>query len=238
MAGPGRRLRPLAGRRSGQGNRRSPAGARLPARARQRARAPARVPVSSAAEAEEQLAPGGRGRAADPAAVAWVAGAAGVLADPGIEVDPAWVVTAEDAALALGEPVVPARPLIQQPSPVGRMRGCRYQAASGLGSVSVFTAAGDLVGLLVRVNRRFGDPDQGVGDEAFLRGDTIVVIKGEIAASIRVQGDQVPDRVAALRRLASTAAGRLASTAAPRPDDFRAGLRGSPAPPGTSPGPS
>jgi hypothetical protein len=167
-----------------------------------------------------------------------MAGAAGVLADPGIGVDPARVVTAEDAALALGEPVGPARPLIQQPSPVGRMRGCRYQAASGRGSVSVFTAAGDLVGLLVRVNRRFGDPEQGVGDEAFLRGDTIVVIKGDIAASIRVQGDQVPDRVPALRRLVSTAAGRLASTAAPPPDGGRAGLRGSPAPPGTSPGPS
>jgi hypothetical protein len=110
------------------------------------------------------------------------------------------------------------------------------QAASGPGSVSVFTAAGDLVGLLVRVNRRFGDPDQGVGDEAFLRGDTIVVIKGGIAASIRVQGDQVPDRVAALRRLASTAAGRLASPAAPPPDGGRAGPRGSPAHLGRRPG--
>jgi hypothetical protein len=117
------------------------------------------------------------------------------------------------------------------------MRGCRYPAASGRGSVSVFTAAGDLVGLLVRVTRRFGDPGRGVGDEAFLRGDTIVVIKSDVAASIRVQGDQVPDRVAALRRLASTAAGRLASTAAAPPDGGRAGLR-SPALPGTSPGPS
>jgi hypothetical protein len=83
--------------------------------------------------------------------------------------------------------------------------------------VSVFTAAGDLVGLLVRVNRRFGEAVPGVGDEAFLRGDTIAVVRGKLAVSIRLQGGQVADRPAALRRLASTAAGRLAepSTQAP-----------------------
>jgi hypothetical protein len=120
----------------------------------------------------------------------------------------------EDAALALGEAVEAARPLVEQPLPVGRMRGCQYRAASGGGSVSVFTAAGDLVGLLVRVNRRFGEAVPGVGDEAFLRGDTIAVVRGKVAVSIRLQGGQVADRPAALRRLASTAAGRLAN---PRP---------------------
>jgi hypothetical protein len=102
---------------------------------------------------------------------------------------------------------------------MGRMRGCQYRAASGQGSVSVFTAAGDLVRLLVRVNRRFGDTVQGVGDQAFPRGDTIAVVRGEVAVSIRLQGDQVTDRPAALRRLAATAAGRLAepSTQAPEP---------------------
>jgi hypothetical protein len=73
------------------------------------------------------------------------------------------VVTAEDAGIALGEPVGPARALFQQPLPVGRMRGCQYQAVSGGGSVSVFTAAGDLVRLLVRVSQRFGDAVEGVG---------------------------------------------------------------------------
>jgi hypothetical protein len=127
------------------------------------------------------------------------------------------VVTEEDAALALGEAVEAARPLVEQPLPVGRMRGCRYRAASGGGSVSVFTAAGDLARLLVRVNRdlarllvrvnrRFGEAVPGVGDEAFLRGDMIAVVRGEVA-----------DRPAALRQLATTAAGRLAepSTQAP-----------------------
>ena len=142
---------------------------------------------------------------------------AGPAEGAGAGVDPARVVTGEDAALALGEAVEAARPLVEQPLPVGRMRGCQYRAASGAGSVSVFTAAGDLVRLLVRVNRRFGDAVQGVGDEAFLRGDTIAVIRGDVAVSIRLQGDQVADRPAALRRLATTAAGRLAepSTQAP-----------------------
>jgi hypothetical protein len=125
-------------------------------------------------------------------------------------VDPARVVAEEDAALALGEAVEAARPLVEQPLPVGRMRGCQYRAASGGGSVSVFTAAGDPVRPLVRVNRRFGEAVQGVGDEAFLRGDMIAVVRGEIAVSIRLQGGQVADRPAALRQLAMTAAGRLA----------------------------
>jgi Predicted membrane protein (DUF2207) len=150
-----------------------------------------------------------------PARGAPVAGVAETLADPGV--DPATVVTREDAALALGEAVEAARPLVEQPLPVGRMRGCQYRAASGGGSVSVFTAAGDLVRLLVRVNRRFGAAVPGVGDEAVLRGDMIAVVRGEVAVSIRLRGGQVADRPAALRRLAASAAGRLdePSTQAP-----------------------
>jgi hypothetical protein len=53
------------------------------------------------------------------------------------------VVTADDAGAALGEPVGPAKPLIEQPLPVGLMRGCQYAAVSGeRASVSVFIAAG------------------------------------------------------------------------------------------------
>ena len=72
----------------------------------------------------EQVATG-TARDGVPARGAWVAGAAGVLADPGA--DPATVVTEEDAALALGKAVEAARPLVEQPLPVGRMRGCQYR---------------------------------------------------------------------------------------------------------------
>jgi hypothetical protein len=86
--------------------------------------------------------------------------------------------------------------------------------------VSVFTAGGDLARLLAGVNRRLGDTVPG-GDEAFLRGDTITVARGDLAVSIRLQGDQVMDRSTALRRLAASAAGRLAdrATQAPAPPD-------------------
>jgi hypothetical protein len=172
-------------------------------------------PEGAGADMDVERVAAGADRDGVPAGDVWAAEVVGVLADPGV--DPARVVTGEDAALALGEAVEAARPLVEQPLPVGRMRGCQYRAASGGGSVSVFTAAGDLVGLLVRVNRRFGEAVPGVGDEAFLRGDTIAVVRGKVAVSIRLQGGQVADRPAALRRLASTAAGRLAepSTQAP-----------------------
>lgn len=142
----------------------------------------------------------------------WQAAVVGLLADPGVEVDPAMVVTAEDAGAALGEPVGPAKPLIEQPLPVGRMRGCRYAAASGeRASVSVFTAAGETVKLLTRMHRRFGEAVPGDGDQAWLRGDTIAVVCGEVMVSIRLQGRHVPDRPAALKRLAAAAAERLAA---------------------------
>ena len=67
----------------------------------------------------------------------------GALTFPQFET-PLLVVTGEDAALALGEAVEAVRPLVEQPLPVGRMRGCQYRAASGAGVVSVFTAAGRL----------------------------------------------------------------------------------------------
>jgi hypothetical protein len=136
----------------------------------------------------------------------------GLLADPGMGVDPATVVTADDAGAALGEPVGAAEALFEQPLPVGRMRGCRYAAASGeRASVSVFTAAGETVKLLSRVHRRFGEAVPGVGDQAWLRGDTIVVVRGDVMVSIRVQGRHVPERPVALKRLAAAADERLAA---------------------------
>jgi len=147
-------------------------------------------------------------------AVGWPAALVGLLAVSGLEVDPARVVTAEDAGVALGEPVGPVRPLIEQPLPVGGMRGCRYPAASGgRASVSVFTASGETVKLLARLHHRFGEAVAGVGDQAYLRGDTIVVVQGEVMVSIRLQGRHGPDRPAALKRLAATAAERLAAAA-------------------------
>jgi hypothetical protein len=88
------------------------------------------------------------------------------------------------------------------------------------------------------VNRRFGTTVPGVGDEAFLRGDAIAVIQGHIGVSIRLQGDRVADRTSALRRLAATAAGRLATAAGPSPDGGPTRLSDTPTPPEPASGPS
>jgi predicted membrane protein DUF2207 len=187
----------------------------------------------AAAPTLEPLPAAGPDRAAD--APAGLAPAAGAASDPpagAADPDPAELVTAEDAAAALGQAVGPARQVFQQPLPAGRLRGCQYRATSGRGTVSVFTAAGELAGLLARLNRRFG----GVGGEAVPHGDTVAVLRGDVAVSIRLQGDQVADRPAALRRLAATAAGRLAGLSDPLPDGDPAGPRGAPTPRGQASG--
>jgi hypothetical protein len=173
------------------------------------------------------------------AAQAGLASSAGAASDPpagAADLDPAELVAAEDAAAALGQAVGPARQVFQPPLPVGRMRGCQYRAISGRGTVSVFTAAGELAGFLARVNRHFGATVGGVGAEAVLRGDTVAVVRGDVAVIIRLQGDQVADRPAALRQLAAIAADRLASLSDPPPDGDPAGPRGAPTPRGQASG--
>jgi hypothetical protein len=133
-----------------------------------------------------------------------------VLDEQGTAVDPAKVVTAEAASSALGEPVGPARQLFEQPLPVGRMRGCQYVATGDRhASVSVFTAGGEVMKLLMRVNERMGDAVPGVGDRAYLRADSLALLRGEVVVSIRLQSRRVPDRSAALRQLAVAADRRL-----------------------------
>jgi len=133
-----------------------------------------------------------------------------VLDDQGT--DPAKVVTTEGASIALGETVGPAKQLFEEPLPVGRMRGCQYVAtADRHASVSVFTADRDVMKLLMRVNKRTGSAVPGVGDQAYLRGDSIALLRGEVVVSIRLQSRRVPDRPAALSRLAAAADRRLAA---------------------------
>jgi hypothetical protein len=71
-------------------------------------------PEGARARPEGEQVATGTDRDGAPARGTWVAG---VLTDPGA--DPATVVTEEDAALALGEAVGAARPLVEQPLPVG-----------------------------------------------------------------------------------------------------------------------
>jgi hypothetical protein len=56
-----------------------------------------------------------------------------------------------------------------------------------------------------------GSAVPGVGDQAYLRGDSIALLRGEVVVSIRLQSRRVPDRSAALGRLAAAADRRLAA---------------------------
>jgi len=136
----------------------------------------------------------------------------GGLLAAGPNVDPSTLVTADEASRVLGEPVGPATTVLGGRSDaVMGMRGCQYVAASGSGSsVAVFTASGGVVRVVMQAARRLGDPQPGIGDGAYLRQDSIVASRGEVAVTIRLQGRAAgsgkPD---ALRQLAAAAVRRL-----------------------------
>ena len=114
---------------------------------------------------------------------------AAALADQALH--PSWLLAAEDGALTFPQFATP---------------------------LLVATVAAVVLWVLLLLGVAFATRARGVDPgPATMRGDTIAVIRGDVAVSIRLQGDQVADRPAALRRLATTAAGRLAepSTQAP-----------------------
>jgi hypothetical protein len=88
---------------------------------------------------------------------------------------------------------------------------------SGVLGEPVFTAGGDVMKLLMRVNKRMGSAVSGVGDQAYLRGDSIALLRGEVVVSIRLQSRRVADRPAALSRLAAAADRRLTAAASEAP---------------------
>jgi hypothetical protein len=58
--------------------------------------------------------------------------------------------------------------------------------------------------------RRLGDPEPGIGDSAYLRQDSIVASRGDVAVTIRLQGRAAdPGKPDALRQLTTAAVSRL-----------------------------
>jgi hypothetical protein len=126
-----------------------------------------------------------------------------------MEVDPAAVILADEAAAVLGGPVT-TKP------PGGRPKGggpVRYQASSGaelLVQVTTRTlGAGLMAGLRIA-----GRPVPDLGDDARVSGHMIVVRSGDAMLSMSLSGRGVPDRRAALIQLARTALPRLHAPAA------------------------
>ncbi|HEX5369641.1 MAG TPA: hypothetical protein VFY10_09545 [Dehalococcoidia bacterium] len=132
---------------------------------------------------------------------------------------PEALVTAEDAAAALGAPVKPAQELDMSKSnerlPMALPHGCFYAAQSG-GNDGVFVAAacGPMVNTLMRIfARRSGDAVEVPSGQAYIHGNAVALLAHDTAVMITLRGGS-GDAKAALAQLATCAAQRLSGPAA------------------------
>jgi hypothetical protein len=129
----------------------------------------------------------------------------------GPSVDPTTLVTADEAAAALGEPVKPAQPMMEQRADMmGLPHACLYAAASGKqAGVVVAAASGKIVNLLSRLySSKTGDAVEIAGHQAVIHGDSIALLTEDTAVMISLRGVKGDTR-ATLTQLATQAAGRL-----------------------------
>ena len=124
------------------------------------------------------------------------------------------MISADDVTRVLGQPYQPA-----QTMPVAawamQMRACRYAAVSGKGAVLVILATGPFMALAGKMASRFGKAFELAGRPAMLHGNTIALPSAQMVLAIRLDGVEPPD--AALKTLATIAAGRLPQTQAAAP---------------------
>jgi hypothetical protein len=141
--------------------------------------------------------------------LAGVAGLFAAMAGRGVAVDPAALVTGEDAARALGEPVGPPEPVLDG-GPGGGVRACQYQARSGdHASVLVFVASDAMARMISRFNRRAAAAVPELGGHALLREDMIAIATDDLMVSIRLRGPGGVRRDTALKQLGAAAMTRL-----------------------------
>jgi hypothetical protein len=128
--------------------------------------------------------------------------------------DPVSLLTAEEVSAAFGRPLGPPRSLTGDGTlPFLGVRMCEYAAVGDRASVQVQTVTGRIARALLE--RLRGEPLPGIGEEAYLRGDAVAVLQGDVGIAIRVQHvDRAAVRVG-LCRLAATAAGRLPASQRP-----------------------
>jgi len=144
----------------------------------------------------------------------------GGTATPGseatISLDPCALVTREEAAAALGEPVTEG-----EPSLVGDIETCTYspEAGGGIGSVQVAyltrgVSTDEFPGVISEGAEVDLDPIAQIGDAAFWDGDQVVVRVGDVALSAIVIPTEGGGSTA-VDREASTGLARLAAERVP-----------------------
>lgn len=137
----------------------------------------------------------------------------------GQTLDPAVLVTAEDASRALGVPMRLQPPRQAPSADSAPIRTCVYQPAGGGAPTLGVTVAVGALGQLALIGVRLGSRQlTGLGDEAYIRGGTLGVQHGEVALGLKLRG-RVPDREACLRRLATSALARLTAPTIAGPPD-------------------
>ncbi|HZD70278.1 MAG TPA: hypothetical protein VFA45_15690 [Actinomycetes bacterium] len=124
---------------------------------------------------------------------------------------------ADEVAAALGAQVRPPTCLLLEPSSrAGRI--CLWRSSGGRGWLTLATFTGPLAAHAVRMERRAGRPVPGLGDEGYLRGGLVCVVRcGERVLKLVLSGSRAHDPAAGLVRLAGLAAVRLRQAGGPEP---------------------
>jgi hypothetical protein len=151
--------------------------------------------------------------------VGWIVPAASTPTGPdgsGSEVDPAALLTADEVSSALGRQFGPPRPVTSDRAlPYLGVRMCEYVAdGPDRAQVQVQAVAGRIARAML--DRVRGEPLPGVGEQAFLRGEAVAILQGDIGLAIHVQHVESATTRAGLRRLAAIAASRLPQGPLPR----------------------
>lgn len=126
----------------------------------------------------------------------------------GALLDPATLLTPEEVAAAVGEPMNPpgAMPGAPQRTP---MRAVHFAAPSGHASVSVVVASRAFAPLLGVVTGKMGKDVDVAGAPAVIRGDTIIMPRADAIIAIRIERVAKADKETALRQLAMAASQHL-----------------------------
>jgi hypothetical protein len=136
----------------------------------------------------------------------WLSGLIAAAQTGAPATDPATLVTEDELAGVLGEPVTSEH--VGEALAFGPMRAARYKTASGA-SIDIRVAGGAFVNVFKSVSLRWTNRDHIGGMDAMIKDDALLLLGKDNAVIVQLEGGKIPDRGAALRQIATIVAGRL-----------------------------
>jgi hypothetical protein len=124
--------------------------------------------------------------------------------------DPASLVTLEELATAVGEPVTQEH--VGDALAFGPMRAVRYKSASGA-SIDIRVAGGAFASMFKSIASRWTAQETIGGMGAVLNENSVLLMGNDGAVIIQIEGGRLADRHDAVRRVATVAASRLHAAA-------------------------